>query len=97
MNNIFKERPLKININTNLSMKKGGEGKDTFIALKSSMFKMPGSSAKNLVSLEEYPYFSSEVNYPWSYLNSLTYRQKIEFFFNRNKFTDILSQYNQDL
>jgi hypothetical protein len=79
--NFFNEKPLIIKINTNLSMKNPNEKEDTFLTFTSSMIKMADSSIQTLLSLEEYPYFTSEVKYPWEYLQSLPYQRKLEFFY----------------
>jgi len=89
---IFKERQLIIKMDTNLNMKTNPYQKDKpFVELKSSMFKLEGSV--NMFPLEEYPYFTDEVKYP-NDLNSLTYREKLEFFFNRNNFIQTLTKKN---
>jgi hypothetical protein len=96
MINIFKERQILIKLNTNLNMKTNVIDKEEkFIELKSSMFKIPETSVASFFALEEYPYFTDEVKYPRSYLHGLTYRAKIEFFFNYDNFIQTLTKYNR--
>lgn len=94
MNKYFKEKQIKVRINTNLNMKKQSEPEDTYITLSSSMIKIMESSIETLLTLEEYPYFTAEVEYPWIYLQTLPYRRMIEFFFNRQSFIKILTEQN---
>ena len=96
MINIFKERQILIKLNTNLNMKTNVTDKEEkFIELKSSMLKIPETSVASFFALEEYPYFTDEVKYPRSYLHGLTYRAKIEFFFNHDNFIQTLTKYNR--
>ena len=86
---IFKERQLIIKMDTNSNMKTNPYQNDKqLIELKSSMFKLEGNV--NMFPLEEYPYFTDEVKYP-NDLNSLSYREKLEFFFNHNNFIQTLT------
>jgi hypothetical protein len=96
MINIFKERQIKINISTNLDMKTQNSSEEKFIEFNISMLKIPNSKIEGLMKLEKYPYFTPEVKYPWQYLYNLPYKRKLEFFFNRNNFIKILTQYNKD-
>jgi hypothetical protein len=95
MNKFFKEKQIKIRINTNLYMKNKKEKEDTYITLSSSMIKIMDSSVQTLLTLEEFPYFTAEVDYPWSYLQTLPYRTVVEFFFNRQNFIKILTENNE--
>lgn len=44
----------------------------------------------SLTDFNEYPYFTPDILYPTNYLNTLSYTDKIGFFFNRAKFSQIL-------
>ena len=44
-------------------------------------------------TLNEYPYFTFDIKYPLATLRYLTYKERIEFFFDRNKFSERLSTY----
>jgi len=90
---IFKERQIMINLNTNAYMKTNPNDSEQNIVFKSSMLKLPEISFS---PLEEYPYFTSELQYPESFLKRLPYHAKLEFFFNRGKFVEILTKNNQN-
>jgi hypothetical protein len=92
MISIFKERKLKIKISTNLDMKT--QSQENFIDFNISILKIPKSNINSLLKLEDYPYFTGEVKYPWNYLYNIPYQRKLEFFFNHNNFIQILLQYN---
>jgi hypothetical protein len=53
------------------------------------------SSVQTKLTLEEFPYFTAEVDYPLSYLQTLPYRTAVEFFFNRQNFIKILTENNE--
>jgi hypothetical protein len=46
--------------------------------------------------LNQYPYFTFDVRYPLSRLRYLTYKDRIEFFFNRDKFSERLTAYSKE-
>ena len=94
--NIFKEKQIKIKINTNRNMKTNPKKDDDFIILTSSMIKIMESSVKTSSIIEDYPYFTEEVEYPWNYLQQLSYRKVIEIFFNRESFVQMLVDYNPE-
>lgn len=55
------------------------------------------STSGNDIILTDLPFFTTEVEYPVYLLNKLDYQERINFFFNANKFIEILKQYyNKD-
>jgi len=46
--------------------------------------------------LNQYPYFTFDVRYPLSRLRYLTYKDRVEFFFNRDKFSERLTAYSKE-
>jgi hypothetical protein len=91
--NIFKEKQIKIKINTNINNK---NKEDELIILTSSMIKIIKSSIKSSIVLEEYPYFTDVVEYPWNYLQQLPYIKMVEIFFDHTTFVRMLIDYNPE-
>ena len=44
--------------------------------------------------LNQYPYFTFDVKYPLAQLRYLTYKDRVEFFFNKDKFSERLTAYS---
>lgn len=78
----FKVREVKIRIDTNIP-----EGQNTRqVTLTSDVLTHP--TMENVtVSLNTYPYMTNDMIFPDS-LFALPYEKRVEFFFNRNKFTN---------
>lgn len=62
------------------------------VTLKSSMLEL-SDLKKKPVGLNEYPYFTIDVEYPKNKLYSLQSEDLLLFFFNKDKFTEYLSAY----
>jgi hypothetical protein len=80
----FNIEQLKVNLYTNL------EGKNKNIVLTKNLIYYPDTNFENL---NEYPYFTYDIIYPIStiYTNLPTYKERVELFFNKEKFNEILS------
>jgi len=48
-------------------------------------------------TLNQHPYFTFDVQYPLDVLRYLDYQDRVEFFFNKEKFTERLSAYVKDI
>lgn len=72
-------KQIKILIRTNII------GDNNFIILTKNMLVISDSS-----KLTDYPYFSEKFLYPTRILNTYTYEQKIDFFFNLNSFKKLI-------
>lgn len=87
----FNIEQLKVNLYTNL------EGKNKNIVLTKKIIYYPDTKFENL---NEYPYFTSDIIYPISiiYINLPTYKERVELFFDKAKFNEILSSitFNSD-
>jgi len=83
----FDIEQLKINLFTNIK-----DEKLRTIELTKSMLYHPEMEEITEV-LNEYPYFTFDVKYPLSRLRYLTYKERIEFFFNKEKFRERLEAY----
>jgi hypothetical protein len=81
---------LKIKISTNLS-----DQNSRLVDFKRSMLYHP--ELIDLRSdLNEYPYFTFDLKYPLKSLLYLTYKDRVEFFFNKDKFIQRLLAYSKD-
>jgi len=86
-------RTIKILLDTNIP------GKEVVQFTKSTLYE-PEIANKNGANdkagqmpkavLNELPYFTMDIEYPESYLVSLPYTKQVEFFFNKQKMTEIL-------
>ena len=83
----FDIEELKIQFYTNMR----GKGNQT-IEFKRSMLYHPELQAAD--DLKEYPYFTFDVPYPLNRLRYLTYNDRVEFFFNKQKFVERLDAYS---
>jgi hypothetical protein len=83
----FDIEELKIQFYTNIR----GKGNQT-IEFKRSMLYNPELQAVD--DLNEYPYFTFDVPYPLNRLRYLTYNDRVEFFFNKQKFIERLDAYS---
>ena len=81
---------LKIKISTNIS-----DSKSKIIEFKRSMLYHPDLIGINL-ELNEYPYFTFDVKYPLFSLKYLTYKDRVEFFFNKEKFNNTLLAFSKE-
>ena len=84
----FDIEQLKINLFTNIK-----DEKLRTIELTKSLLYHPEMEEITEV-LSEYPYFTFDVKYPLSRLRYLTYKERIEFFFNKEKFRERLEAYS---
>lgn len=80
-------RAIKIMMDTNIPGK-------TPIPLTKSLLYNP--TLTTIGNFQEYPYFTTDVKYPESYLNSLSYEKRLEFFFVKNTMDKILRKMNPD-
>ena len=80
-------RTIKILLDTNIP------GKEV-IPLTKSILYYPDTNNKNKQQnpeiMNEYPYFTMDVEYPEMYLSTLGYTKQLEFFFNKQKMSEIL-------
>jgi hypothetical protein len=83
----FDIEELKIQFYTNMR----GKG-NQIIEFKRSMLYHPELQAAD--DLNEYPYFTFDVPYPLNRLRYLTYNDRVEFFFNKQKFIERLDAYS---
>ena len=84
----FDIEQIKINLFTNIK-----DEKLRTIELTKSMLYHPEMEGITDV-LNEYPYFTFDVKYPLNRLRYLTYKERIEFFFNKEKFRERLEAYS---
>ena len=68
-------RPIRIQMDTNIPGKQ-------IIELKKSL--LYNAALPNISTLDEYPYFTMDVEYPTMHLNTLSYEKRVEFFFNKS-------------
>jgi len=80
-------RAIKIMMETNIP------GKKAFPLTKSVLYNPLLTSVE---TFQEYPYFTTDVKFPESYLNSLSYTKRLEFFFDKNTMEKILRTMNAD-
>jgi len=83
----FDIEEIKIKFSTNIQNKEY-----KIVEFTRSMLSHPELSNISL-TLNDYPYFTFDVKYPLSKLRYLTYKERIEFFFNRENFSNRLSTY----
>jgi len=81
---------LKIKISTNLP-----ESNSSLIDFKRTMLSHP-ELVDMRQDLSEYPYFTFDVKYPLKNLRYLTYKDRVEFFFNKEKFTQRLLTFSKE-
>jgi len=81
---------LKIKISTNLS-----GSNSSLIDFKRTMLSHP-ELVDMRQDLSEYPYFTFDVKYPLKNLRYLTYKDRVEFFFNKEKFTQRLLTFSKE-
>ena len=63
------------------------------VVFKKGMLYNPELSNSSIL-LNEYPYFTSDIKYPFSILQYLSYKDRVEFFFNKEKFRERLIIYS---
>ena len=92
--NIF---PIKIMLDTNIpgaaSGANSGSDPSSFIPFDKSLIHSsaaPGSVPLQTGSFNNYPYFTMDVKYPETYLLSIPYDKRFEFFFNKQMMTRVL-------
>ena len=78
-------RPIKIIFDTNIP------GKQMIPFTKSLLYN---PVLKNIGDLNEYPNFTMDVLFPFSYLNTLSYEKQVYFFFNKSEMLNVLKIYN---
>uniref|UniRef100_A0A6C0HSX8 Uncharacterized protein n=1 Tax=viral metagenome TaxID=1070528 RepID=A0A6C0HSX8_9ZZZZ len=81
---------LKIKISTNLP-----GSNSSLIDFKRTMLSHP-ELVDMRQDLSEYPYFTFDVKYPLKNLRYLTYKDRVEFFFNKEKFTQRLLTFSKE-
>jgi hypothetical protein len=81
---------LKVKISTNLS-----GSNSSLIDFKRTMLSHP-ELVDMRQDLSEYPYFTFDVKYPLKNLRYLTYKDRVEFFFNKEKFTQRLLTFSKE-
>jgi hypothetical protein len=77
-------RPIKILFDTNIP------GKQVVPFTKSLLYN---PELKDISGLDEYPNFTMDVLFPFSYLNSLSYENQVKFFFNKSEMVKVLKIY----
>ena len=77
-------RPIKILFDTNIP------GKQLVPFTKSLLYN---PELKDTNGLDEYPNFTMDVLFPFSYLNSLSYEKQVTFFFNKSEMIKVLKIY----
>jgi len=82
----FDTEELKIYFYTNIKAKDAKE-----ILFTRSMLYHPDVNSE--LQLNEYPYFTFDVLYPKARLRRLTYQERVEFFFDKDRFTELLNAY----
>ena len=73
-------RTIKVLLDTNIP------GKEIVPLTKSVLYQPKMDTGK----WNEYPFFTMDAEYPEGYLSRFTYEEQMEFFFNRQKMTEIL-------
>ena len=81
---------LKILFSTNIKSKE----KKT-IEFKFSMLHHPELEDLD-TQLNDYPYFTFDIKYPYSVIFKMPYKERVEFFFNREKFNDVLTLHGKE-
>jgi len=81
---------LKVKISTNLP-----GSNSSIIDFKRTMLSHP-ELVDMRQDLSEYPYFTFDVKYPLKNLRYLTYKDRVEFFFNKEKFTQRLLTFSKE-
>jgi hypothetical protein len=81
-------RPIKIMFDTNIP------GKQSVTFTKSLLYN---PELKDTSGLDEYPYFTMDTTFPFSYLNSLSYEGRLKFFFNKAEMMKIFKIYKKEL
>jgi hypothetical protein len=78
-------RPINILFDTNIP------GKEIIPFTKSLLYN---PVLKDIGNLNEYPYFTIDLLFPYSYLTSLPYEKQVSFFFNKSEMLKVLKIYN---
>jgi hypothetical protein len=81
-------RPIKIMFDTNIPGKKS-------VPFTKSLLYNP--ELKDTSGLDEYPYFTMDTSFPFSYLNSLSYEARLKFFFNKSEMMKVFKIYKKEL
>jgi hypothetical protein len=81
-------RPIKIMFDTNIP------GKQSVTFTKSLLYN---PELKDTSGLDEYPYFTMDTTFPFSYLNSLSYEGRLKFFFNKSEMMKTFKIYKSSL
>jgi hypothetical protein len=81
-------RPIKIMFDTNIP------GKQSVPFTKSLLYN---PELKDTSGLDEYPYFTMDTTFPFSYLNSLSYEKRLNFFFNKSEMMKTFKIYKKEL
>ena len=81
-------RPIKIMFDTNIP------GKQSVPFTKSLLYN---PELKDTSGLDEYPYFTMDTTFPFSYLNSLSYEARLKFFFNKSEMMKVFKIYKPGL
>jgi len=85
----FKPIPIKIRLQTNA----GSE-----VVFTRSMLEIQNKETGELLNLtEEYPLFSYTYPYPVDYLNGAHFSEKMEFFFNKDTFNQVMNAYTNGI
>ncbi len=79
-------RQIKIMLDTNIPGKK-------IIPFTKSLLYNP--ELKNIGGLDEYPNFTMDAIFPTAYLNSLSYENRVKFFFDKNEMLKVFKIYNK--
>lgn len=87
----FTIEELKVMLSTNLRGKSNQEIEFKISLLYYADVKMPD------INLNEYPYFTFDVRYPISQLRKLTLPDRVAFFFNKERFAELLTSYSSDI
>ena len=86
----FDIEEIKIKLFTNIQKKE-----QKTIEFTRSMLHHPELESMSEL-LNEYPYFTFDIKYPLGKLRYLTYKERVEFFFNREKFSERLLIYSKE-
>jgi hypothetical protein len=81
-------RQIKIIFDTNIP------GKQSVPFTKSLLYN---PELKDTSGLDEYPYFTMDTTFPFSYLNSLSYEKRLKFFFNKGEMMKTFKIYKKEL
>lgn len=86
----FAIESLSVMIYTNIRDKQ-----NQMVKFSRSMLHIPKTddNEREQIILEDLPYFTIDVEYPVSVLTKLDYYDRVDFFFNANKFVDVLRPY----